>query len=729
MEAAAKDRSGRQRVFTLRSGVDPVVILSSDTVAVGPGQEARLPVRVRNQGRRVESYRVEVVGAPSAFARVDPSTVSVLPGREAEVDVWFNPPAGASTPTGALPFAVRATSEVEASSSAAAEGHIELSGVAGLQAWCANTSRKARWKANFPLEFANHGNAAVRLAVVAHDPSGEVRITVSDEVVDLQPGGRSTSNVTAKVRQPFLRGNAVNRIIQARCQSLPFGAERPEPGAAPPPDDPNSRTFQLTMVQRPILSKIVVLAAVLVIGLLAALVVLQLRGDDEVALGLATPEAPPEFTAEPQGSSVIFLQWTKVPNAVGYEVRETTEEGEATGAAIGELDAATLNFPVEDLEPGSQHCYAVVAVGPEGAGNSRPSTHQCATTGAASPLPQPTELQVTPLGAGSFELAWTYPPTEGVEFRVLVDNAEQPTPLAASPGTVVLLQREAAYTASIAVLAVRGEERSDPSPPVSVTVDALTPASVAATVTTPTVPVTVAPPPGQTTVPSPGQTTLPPSATTTTTTATTVAPTTTVPGTDSLEDVTGTWAAIYEPPVLAPPAGEGRDAVAANLAAQIGVDAAEFELLSNRDTVIVDESGQSSFAETNVTPDVGWLYREADSRRAANRLCSAVAEGKCRPRFIEGAAAAAARGAATVVVLQTAPATTSLADLDAALKARRDALDRKSVFVLDGADYEGFTPGEVVIFVPTTSADVPTICAAIAPEPCPPPVVLVPRGG
>jgi len=710
--------------------VDPVVILSSDTVAVGPGQEARLPVRVRNQGRRVESYRVEVVGAPSAFARVDPSSVSVLPGREAEVDVWFNPPAGASTPTGALPFAVRATSEVEASSSAAAEGHIELSGVAGLQAWCANTSHKARWKATYPLEFANHGNAAVRLAVVAHDPSGEVRITVSEEVVDLQPGGRATSNVTAKVRQPFLRGNPVNRIIQARCQSLPFGGERPEPGAAPPPDDPNSRTFQLTMVQRPILSKIVVLAAVLLLGLLAALVVLQLRGDNEVALGLAAPEAPPEFTAEAQGSTVIFLQWTKVPNAVGYEVRETTEEGEATGAAIGELDAATLNFPVEDLEPGSQHCYAVVAVGPEGAGNSRPSAHQCTTTGAASQLPQPTDLQVNPLGAGSFELTWTYPPTEGVDFRVLVDNAEQPTPLAGSPGTVVLLQREAAYTASIAVLAVRGDERSDPSAPVSVEVEALTPASVAATVTTPTVPVTVAPPPGQTTLPPPGQTTLPPTGTTTvTTTATTVAPTTTLPGTDSLGDITGTWAAVYEPPVLAPPAGEGRDAVAATLAAQIGVDAAEFELLSNRDTVIVDESGQPSFAETNVTPDVGWLYLEAANRRAANRLCSAVAEGKCRPRFIEGAAAATARQGATVVVLQTVPATTSLADLDTAIEARRDALDRKSVFVLDGAAYEGFSPGDVVVYVPTTSAEVPAICAAIAPEPCPPPVVLVPRGG
>ena len=88
--------------------MDPVVILGSESVSVGPGQEQRLPVRIRNQGRRVESFRVDIVGAPEGFAEVVPPVVSVLPGREAEIDVIFRPPGGASTPTGTLPFAVRA---------------------------------------------------------------------------------------------------------------------------------------------------------------------------------------------------------------------------------------------------------------------------------------------------------------------------------------------------------------------------------------------------------------------------------------------------------------------------------------------------------------------------------------------------------------------------------------------------------------------------------------------
>ena len=84
--------------------MDPVVILGAETISVGPGQEARLAVRVRNQGRRVESYRIDVIGVPASFAEVDPRTVSVLPGREAEVGVMFSVPRGVRgrSPGGAL---------------------------------------------------------------------------------------------------------------------------------------------------------------------------------------------------------------------------------------------------------------------------------------------------------------------------------------------------------------------------------------------------------------------------------------------------------------------------------------------------------------------------------------------------------------------------------------------------------------------------------------------------
>ena len=65
----------------------------------------------------------------------------------------------------------------------------------------------------------------------------------------------------------------------------------------------------------------------LVVGLLIAFVVLKLRGSDEIALGMADPEAPPTFSAEAQGSTSIFLQWGQVPNAIGYNVRRRPRPG------------------------------------------------------------------------------------------------------------------------------------------------------------------------------------------------------------------------------------------------------------------------------------------------------------------------------------------------------------------------------------------------------------------
>jgi hypothetical protein len=468
--------------------------------------------------------------------------------------------------------------------------------------------------------------------------------------------------------------------------------------------------------------------------LLAAFVVLRLRGEDEVALGLAAPEAPPEFTAEPQGSTEILLEWSKVPNAVGYQVRPISASGEV-GAALGEgdLDAATFSFPVTDLEPSTEHCFAIVAVGPEGAGNSQATEPQCATTAAPSQLRRPTDLEVNPVGGGTFELTWKYPPTEGVEFQVLADGNVLPNQIVGTSGTIELAQGETESRPRIAVRAVRGEEVSDPSKSVRVVVEPL-PVAVTSTVTT--VAPTVAPTPGQTTVaPIPVPPVTPPGGTTTTPTTlapTTPAPTTTIaPGAVQgvLQDVERTWAAVrVNPPVFASSEGGlGVDAAKASLAGELGIDPSEVKAFFNRDTVAADRAGQAAFETSGERSDVGWLYLEAGSRIEARERCASV-PGTCRALLVEGAAAASERTGATVAVLNRLPADTALADVDATLLARREALGRTSVFVLDGAAYQGFSASELVIYAPTTPDELNAVCATIAPEPCPQLIVLVPSG-
>jgi hypothetical protein len=669
--------------------MDPVVILGTDTVAVGPGEQARLPVRVRNQSRRVESYRVDVVGAAAAFARVEPPTVSVLPGREAEVSVMFTPPGGATAPSGSVPFAVRATSEVEASYSAVAEGRLELAGVAGLQMWAANNAAAGRWSGTYELEFANQGNAGARLAVTARDPSASLKVTVEQELVDLRPGARASTTVKAKARHPFLRGTAVNRMIQVDCRNVPFGVLPPEPGAAPDPTDPDHRTLQLTFQQKPVLSKLALAGIVLAAALLVAFVVVRLRQTDELTLDLVAPEAPLGFTVQTVGSTSVFVQWQPVPNAVGYQLRSTTNAGEM-GSEVAALDAATLSYTVDELDPGQEVCFALVAVGPEDASNSAPTAHQCTTTTPPSQLATPAGLVVTPEGGGVFALQWTYPDTAGVSFAVLVDNSRQPDLIVGLSTRVTLAPRETAYDALIAVQAVLADQTSDPSPPQTVTVDALpvtatTPAATTATVPAAATTVVAPPPPPP---PSGG------GATTTTAAATTT--TVVAPAAPILQDIAATPAAflgLYSPETQGGvPLEQRRNA----LALAFNVPVTDIALFTNRDTRIRDGvRTQGDLA--NVAPDVQFFYVKRPTVEEAEAVCASNPDRACGTFTLQGAPSASA--GTTVVILDRLPATTSIQELDAMLERARDGLDRQTVFALDGGSFQGFSASEIVIFV------------------------------
>ena len=132
-------------------------------VSAGPGRSSgsRCGCATRAGASSPTSSRWSAT--PAAVRPGRARQVSVLPGKEAELTIMFRPPVGASTPTGTLPFAVRAVSEVGSSSSAVAEGRLELAGAAGLQAWADATTAAGRWSATYRLEFANQGNAPAPL--------------------------------------------------------------------------------------------------------------------------------------------------------------------------------------------------------------------------------------------------------------------------------------------------------------------------------------------------------------------------------------------------------------------------------------------------------------------------------------------------------------------------------------------------------------------------------------
>lgn len=664
--------------------MDPVVILGSETVSVGPGQEQRVPVRIRNQGRRVESYRVDLVGAPAQFAQVVPAVVSVLPGREAEVDVIFRPPGGAATPSGTLPFAIRATSEVEASSSAVAEGRLELAGVAGLQAWAPETTRSGRWSTRYYVEFANQGNAAARLALTAHDPTSVTKLELTPDVIDLVPGGRATAELKAKTREPFLRGSPANRSVQVTCQTFPFGTERPVPGGVPPQGDPNHRTFQLTFQQKPVLPKFAFpLIVLLVVGLLA-LAVVTLRRGEQPTLDLTGPMPPTGFAVTSGGPSSILLAWDAVPNAEGYEVRRTSSAGTPDEEVLAEgLPPEQRTFTVDqDLLADTEYCFTVRALGPE-EGVSTLVEPSCARTSPATTLPAPTGVNVVAEADDQYRVTWEFPTdVADVEFEIIADQVVVQRAVA-SGAIVELVPGVEARAVSVAVRAVLGGETSPPSaPPNLVDVPAL-PVETVVTSTESTPPVEVVPPP--------------PPADGGATSTSAPAPTTTVPSPGALSELKNleqTWVAMLGPAPATAAGGEALELRKERLAELFAVPTSEMAVFTNRDTLARRPDGSPTILEGAAAAE-RFVYVERPDAIQAQEICDR-SDG-CSVVSLEGAARASE--GTSVLVLESLSAQSPIVDVDARLDELRAEFATRSVHAFNAIEYEEFGSARPIIFV------------------------------
>src|SRR4030088_598986 len=86
------------------------VTLQERAIAVEPGGEGGLSVRVRNTGQVVDQFALQVLRDPAAWPRVDPPALSLFPGAEESVTVRFPPPRTSAVPAGQLPFGIRVVS-------------------------------------------------------------------------------------------------------------------------------------------------------------------------------------------------------------------------------------------------------------------------------------------------------------------------------------------------------------------------------------------------------------------------------------------------------------------------------------------------------------------------------------------------------------------------------------------------------------------------------------------
>ena len=374
---------------------DPLISLDTEHAAVQPGGQVRVTVTITNTGNLVEGFWLQVLGPAAAWAEVVPPEVSVYPQQEATAAVILSPPSDGSALSGLLPFAVLASSTLDATSSAAAEADLEIGELHSLQAKIIPVTSTGRWRGRHVVQLNNWGNSQAQLQMVARDPDEALGFYVSPSYVDLPPGGQATVRLSARTRRPFLRGSPVRIPFQVIGEPLDGGSQPPP---AVPYGDPSRPVIDAALNQKPILSRGVLTLLVLLLAGVVALVAFALTRQETPVPDLYPRGAPPKGVLRVVGvtPSSVSLAWDPVALAERYDLQQVDP---ATNNVIKNdpLDAALTGTDVVGLPPEKDVCFRLTVTRAKTTGP--PSDLVCAKTAATpatpTPAPTPTDPETT----------------------------------------------------------------------------------------------------------------------------------------------------------------------------------------------------------------------------------------------------------------------------------------------------------------------------------------------
>jgi hypothetical protein len=187
--------------------------LESSTIQLDPGTEAVIPVQIRNNGSVVEGYDITVVGAPGAWATVEPAQVSLYPGTTTTATVTFTPPRTAATVAGAHGFGVVVTPRDHPGDAVVPEGTVEILPFLETTAELVpRTSQGQRGRHQVAID--NRGNVPVNVLTRAHSDGDKLRFRVNPVGLEIPPGEAHFVKISAKARRKVWRGQPVTHPFQ-----------------------------------------------------------------------------------------------------------------------------------------------------------------------------------------------------------------------------------------------------------------------------------------------------------------------------------------------------------------------------------------------------------------------------------------------------------------------------------------------------------------------------------
>ena len=188
--------------------------LQATSVAVTPGSEASVEIRVRNTGHVVDVLHVEVVGDAAAWSVVEPPSVSLFPGNDQVVTVRFRPPMSADGPAGAVPFGVRVRSQEDPGGSVVEEGTLDVAPFLAIGAELQPRTSRGRKGAVHELAIDNRVTKPVSVSVAGVDPDGNQLFAVEPPTIDVPANSAAFVKVKVRAAKTFRKGTSLTRQFQ-----------------------------------------------------------------------------------------------------------------------------------------------------------------------------------------------------------------------------------------------------------------------------------------------------------------------------------------------------------------------------------------------------------------------------------------------------------------------------------------------------------------------------------
>jgi hypothetical protein len=199
--------------------------LEESEIAVDPGTESAVELRVRNTGSVLDEFSFSPVGMAQGWISVEPATVSIFPGDEEGVQIHFRPPRLSTTLAGASPFAVKVVPREDPESVAVVEGTLHVSPFDEQGADLLPVTSRGRRVGRHDVLVRNTGNAPIDLRIAAADPKDDLRFDIIPPSLLIEPGTAQHVAVKARPRRTFWSGEP---------RTWPFRVVLAEEGKEPP---------------------------------------------------------------------------------------------------------------------------------------------------------------------------------------------------------------------------------------------------------------------------------------------------------------------------------------------------------------------------------------------------------------------------------------------------------------------------------------------------------------